>query len=168
MLQAAHDGMDVTFRAGEGDLVHEGRAVGDGGAMPPLENVGAAGVVIREGEREGVVRLRVAFEEFLQIPRAGEGVGGGIEEGIGRETGDALGAGPFAGGGGADLHETILTGAAALIWAESAFVPDDGLDEGGFDAVTARGGKDGDVLAVVAPLVPPPPAADSREKQEEG
>jgi len=167
MGEALHHGTDVGLGAGKGNLVHENGAIGASGAAIPFENVGAAGVVIGQGEREGVVGLRVAFEKFLEIPSASEGVGGGIEEGVGGVAGDVFGVGPFAGGDGADLHEAIFTRATALAGMETAFAPDDGLYQRRFEAVALGGGEDGNVLAVVAPFVPPPITAGSGEKQEE-
>jgi hypothetical protein len=167
MVEALDDGADVAAGAGETDLIDEGGAVGQGGATIPFEDVAAAGIVIGQGEGERIVGLGVAFEEFFEIPGAGEGIGGGVEEVVAAEANDALGAGPFAGGGGADLHEAVFAGAAAFAGAETALAPDDGLDEGGLDAVTARGGKNGNVLAVIAPLIPPPITAEPGEEQEE-
>ena len=167
MVEALHHGADVVFGARKTNLIDEGGAVGGGDAAVPLEDVAAAGVVVRERERQGVVGLRVAFEEFLQIPRAGEGVGGGVEESVRRVAGHAFGVGPFAGGDGADLHEAEFPGAATSERIEAAFAPDDGLDEGGRDAITPGGGEDGDVLAVIAPFIPPPIAAGPGEEQEE-
>jgi hypothetical protein len=167
MGEALHHGTDVSLRSGEGNLVQEHRAIGASRAAVPFENVGAAGIVIGEGEWEGVVGLRVAFEKFLQIPRAGEGVGGGIKKGVGGVAGDVFGVGPFAGSDGADLHEAEFTGAAASAGMKPAFAPDHGLDQRGFEAVAPGGGEDGNVLAVVAPFVPPPITAGSGKKQEE-
>ena len=79
-----------------------------------------------------------------------------------------FGGGPiFGGGGGNDLHEADLTTRTAGGGVEPAFAPDDGFDERGIDGVTARGGEDGNVLAVVAPFVPAPIADGSGEEQEE-
>jgi len=65
------------------------------------------------------------------------------------------------------LHQADFPGASAAVWIEAGFSPDDGLDQRGRDAITPRGGKDGRVLAVVAPVVPPPNAARPADKQED-
>src|ERR1700729_1488998 len=137
MFVTAEDGADVAFGAGEINLRDKDGAVGEGGAAFPFEDV--------------------AFQKFFKIPRAGEGVGGGVEEVFRTKGGDALGIGPISGGGGWDnLHEADFTAGAAGAGVETAFAPDNGFDKRGVNRVTAGGGEDGSVLAVVAPLIPPP------------
>ena len=73
----------------------------------------------------------------------------------------------FSGGGGDDLHEADFAAGAAGAGVETALAPDDGFDERGVNRVTAGGGEDGDILAVVAPLIPAPITANSGKQQEQ-
>jgi len=58
---ATDDRADVAFGAGKIDLGYEVGAVGEGGAVFPLEDVATAGVVIGEGVGERIVGLGVAL-----------------------------------------------------------------------------------------------------------
>jgi hypothetical protein len=168
VVVAAEDGADVAFGGWEIDLGEEGGAVGGGGAALPFEDVAATSVVIGQRVGERAVGVGVALEESFEIPCAGKGVRGGIKEGFGREQGEMLGFGPIGGGGGGDdLHEADFAARTAGAGVEAAFAPDDGFDERGVNGVTARGGEDGRVLAVVAPLIPPPITAACGQKQEQ-
>ena len=168
MFVTAHHGADVASGAREINLREEVGAVGESGAMLPFKDVAAAGVVISEGVGKRIVGVEVAFEKFFEIPRTDKSVGGGIEKLPGRKRGKMFGLRPiFRGGRRDDLHQSDFTAAAASTGIETALAPDDGFDQRGVHGVTAGGGENGDVLAVVAPLIPPPIAAHPRKEQGE-
>ena len=62
------------------------------------------------------------------------------------------------------MNAALFVAAARI---EAGFPPDDRLDQRGRDAITPRGGEDRRVLAVVAPLAPPPNAARPAQQQED-
>ncbi|MDB6068823.1 MAG: hypothetical protein JWR26_5031 [Pedosphaera sp.] len=168
MFVAARHGPHVIFGAREGDLIEEDGAVGCGGAVPPFEDIAATGIVIGQRIHDGVVRCCVALQKFIQVPGADEGVGAGIQQMPGRERQEMLGDGPIPRGGlGQDLHEADLAFAATGGGVEMAFTPDHSLDEGGFHAITLRGGEDRDVLAALTPLRVPPISAQPCSEEEQ-
>lgn len=172
MLVTAQHDLHITFCSGKTNLPDEGGAVRRGAALLPFENVAAAGVVIGQGVGQGIVGVGISFDELLQIPRADERVGGGVQKILRREWRKTLGVGPIpAGRVEQHLHQTDFALAAAGLGVEPAFAPDDGFHERGRDAVTPRGGQDGRVLAVVAQFQPPTinahPAQQEQERQNE-
>ena len=84
------------------------------------------------------------------------------------EGAEAFALGPFLGGRFAELHQAEFLGAPADVGMEVAFAPDDGLDEGGINAVVEGGGANGSVLAAFEPgLIPPKGAQASRQQQQQ-
>src|SRR5439155_27198712 len=78
----------------------------------------------------------IPFQEFPQIPSAGQRVGGWIEQLFRRETGYLFRAGPFACGLRADLHQAKFAFASPDRRIEPAFPPDNRFDERRHNAVT--------------------------------
>ena len=101
--------------------------------------------------------MRIAVEQCAQIPRAAEGAACGVEEMGVMKIADARRLGPFAGGGGADLHEAELARGAARIGIEAALTPHHGFDKRGIQIVMLGGGADHRVLAARQSIALPPP-----------
>ena len=100
----------------------------------------ATGIIIREGERDGIVRVRVTFQQFAEVKCSGEHIGAGIKTLLVREIPDVLGARPIERGGLLQLHQTDLAGPSAPVRVKARLPPDNGFDQEGIDGVTAGGG----------------------------
>src|SRR6266567_4701059 len=122
MLVTFHDRLHVSPGAG---VIHPGqerRAVGRRrAAVAPLQNARAAGVVIGQRVRQGIVGSRVTSEELAQIPGAGPGVFDRIKHLKMGEQVDVFFRRPFLGGLLADLHQADLSLSAARARIEPAF-----------------------------------------------
>lgn len=150
------DGSDVVACGREIHGLEEGLGVGAGLAVQPADDIGAASVVIGEGEDDRLIGVRVAFEDVSKVPGSGQDVAPGVEEIGVLEGGEAFGPGPFLAGEGAHLHEAELAGLSPGGGTKAAFPPDHGLDQGAIDAVAERGLPDEEVHAGFESAGPPP------------
>ncbi len=155
---------DIGLGAGEGDLIHEGGTVGGGSAGVPFEQVAAAGIVVGEGIRDGIISPGVALEQFFEVPGAGQSIRDRIKTKFVVEVWDVFGVSPFAGGVFTDLHQSNFLGLTASFWIKAALAPDDSFDQRWIYAVTLGRHTDGGILAVLQ-SGQPPDAKGSHEKQ---
>ena len=151
-----HHRSHVFSRSGKTNLRGEQRAVCSGCPAHPFQHVAAACIVIRQGIRQGIVRLRIAVKQLFQIKRPGHRVRARVQAVFMLETSNPFRIRPFLRGVLTQLHQTKLFCAAADIGMKTAFAPDYGLNQRRVDSIALGGRSNRHVLAAFQPTFPPP------------
>ena len=146
--------MDVVFCGGKSNLVNESRAVGRGLTGDPFQNITAAGVVIRQGIRHGVVGLLVTLQQLFQIPGPGESISDGMKTLLVRERPNMFRIRPFLRRLFAKLHQANLARPPACLRIEAAFAPHDRFDQRRFHPVPLSRHTNGPILTLFQPPFP--------------
>ncbi len=66
----SHDGLDILPRARKTDLFYERQTICRRFSSFPLQHIAAPGVVVGQGVRDGIIRLRVPLQKLFEIPIA--------------------------------------------------------------------------------------------------
>lgn len=157
------DAGDVGAGGGEGDAEEE--FVGGVDAGGPFADAGGAGVVVGEGEGDGVGAVGEFVEALAEVPGGDGGVEGEVEELVFGGDRVASAFGPVAGGVGHDLEHADFAGGAAGAGVHAAFLDGDGAEETPVDAVVP-GGVDEGAVGLVG--VAEGEGADEEGEAEEG
>ena len=151
-----HDCADVIARCGKADLLDKRLAIRFGGAGFPSQYVAAAGVVLREGVGERLIRAAVFGKRLVQVPCPRQRVGDRIQTVLVAKASDPFAVCPFPGCVGPHLHEAQFAGLSPDAGIEAALAPHDSLDQSEIHFVPAGGRVDDVIMPVLDVTLPKP------------